>query len=381
MLKSVLNLFTFGFLSPLIAGAQEINIKVTNPLPLARGEEIVEVQCPEPIAESDWTMYDSEGKEKVFQITHDGKLLFTTQLGPKETATYTLRPGGHSAWETTCYGRIFPERLDDLGWENDRAAYRAYGPALQATGEKAYGYDIWTKSVETPVLEKRYHGALKEGISFHKDHGEGMDVYAVGPTLGGGTTALFGPEGELIMPWCWTEAEVIDNGPLRFTALLKFAPTVIGKDTIVETRTISLDKGEWLNSTDVFYQGAPKGSEFAAGVVVHDSNPLGYRLLQDTNTVLYTDFTQEPFEDNGFILVGMTTPEDAELFFLPMEGVNGVSGHILMKMRTGDNPTRYYWGGAWSKGGMETIDDWQDYMLKFRTRKLHPLKGEIITED
>jgi len=30
-----------------------------------------------------------------------------------------------------------------VAWENDRIAFRTYGPALQATGEKAVGYDIW----------------------------------------------------------------------------------------------------------------------------------------------------------------------------------------------------------------------------------------------
>lgn len=372
------HLLLFLFLSPLAAGAREITIKVSNPISEARHGEIVELQLPEQIIESEWTLTDSGGNEQTFQITHDGKLLFAADLAPEETAVYTLKTGRHADPDTVCYGRIFPERLDDLAWENDRAAYRAYGPALQASGEKAYGYDIWTKSVEFPVLEKRYHGALKEGISFHKDHGEGMDVYAVGPTLGGGTTALLDEEGRIIMPWCWTEAEVLDNGPLRFTAKLKYAPTVYGKDTIAEIRTISIDKGEWLNSTDVAYHGAPTGSAFVAGVVVHDSNPKCYRLLQDNNTVLYTDYTQEPFADNGYIFVGMTTEEDSELLFQPMEGVAGVSGHVLIKMKSGEKPTRYYWGGAWSKGGIESIEAWQEYLMKFRQRKANPIKAEIV---
>lgn len=78
-------------------------------------------------------------------------------------------------------GRVYPERLDDVAWENDRVAYRAYGPALQATGERAYGYDIWTKSTPEPVVEDRYDGDLNRGISYHEDHGNGMDVYAVAP--------------------------------------------------------------------------------------------------------------------------------------------------------------------------------------------------------
>ena len=40
------------------------------------------------------------------------------------------------------------------------------------------------------VVEDRYDGDLNRGISYHVDHGNGMDCYAVGPTLGGGTAAL-----------------------------------------------------------------------------------------------------------------------------------------------------------------------------------------------
>ena len=49
-----------------------------------------------------------------------------------------------SRWDVVACGRQYPERLDDVAWENDRAAYRAYGPALQEKGERAFGYDIWT---------------------------------------------------------------------------------------------------------------------------------------------------------------------------------------------------------------------------------------------
>ena len=85
--------------------------------------------------------------------------------------------------------------------------------ALQKSGEKAYGYDVFTKSVEELVVEDRYAmeldsasraeikalreagkkeeaDSLSRAISYHIDHGNGMDCYAVGPTLGGGTAAL-----------------------------------------------------------------------------------------------------------------------------------------------------------------------------------------------
>ena len=38
---------------------------------------------------------------------------------------WSTHPGAAAKADTICYGRIFPERKDDLAWENDRAAYRA----------------------------------------------------------------------------------------------------------------------------------------------------------------------------------------------------------------------------------------------------------------
>ena len=103
---------------------------------------------------------------------------------------------------------ITPKRLDDvcLG-RTISLGFRAYGPALQARNERGFGYDIFTKYNTTePVLESMYAEELNEekrakiaelkktdpkaaaelgrAISYHVDHGYGMDCYAVGPTLG-----------------------------------------------------------------------------------------------------------------------------------------------------------------------------------------------------
>ena len=69
-------------------------------------------------------------------------LILPTSVKASSTATYTIKPGNPQPVDVISCGRVYPERVDDIAWENDRAAYRAYGPALQATGEKAYGYDV-----------------------------------------------------------------------------------------------------------------------------------------------------------------------------------------------------------------------------------------------
>lgn len=73
------------------------------------------------------------------------RLFFLFPSGGGENVTYKITPGTPEAFKTIACGKQYPERVDDIAWENDRIAFRTYGPALQATGEKAYGCDIWVK--------------------------------------------------------------------------------------------------------------------------------------------------------------------------------------------------------------------------------------------
>ena len=53
-------------------------------------------------------------------------------------------------------GALYKIRKDDIAWENDRCAYRVYGPALQKTGERSFGTDIWVKNTPDTVVYERY---------------------------------------------------------------------------------------------------------------------------------------------------------------------------------------------------------------------------------
>ena len=105
-----------------------------------------------------------------------------------------------------------------------------------------------------------------------------MDCYAVGPTLGGGTAALF-PDSTIVYPYCYKDCEILDNGPLRFTAKLVYNPLVVkGDSSVIETRIISLDKGSQLNKTVVSFDNLQEITPVVTGIVLHKQNPMGYRF-------------------------------------------------------------------------------------------------------
>lgn len=355
-------------------------VTVINDLPVYRYDEVVEVDTVSipGISGNPFEIKDKDGSPIPHQSTYDGKLIFPATVPPLSSTVYDISAGeSHFVPDTLTCGNFYPRRLDDLAWENDRVAFRAYGPALQASGERAFGYDIWTKSVSSPVVERRYRDALDNGKPYHEDHGDGMDVYTVGPTLGGGTAALVSPTGDIIYPYCFKTYEILDNGPLRFTVRLTYDSQIAGG--VEESRVISLDAGEFLNRTDILFNGLSGDYGIAPGIVVHAHNPEGYAFIEDDGIMSYSDLTDNPEAGNGTIFVGVVAPEAESIFFRALDVPEGdAMGHILAQSSfRSPFSYRYYWGAGWSKGGMADMNSWIDYLRGFRQRIDHPLKVEV----
>lgn len=261
---------------------------------------------------------------------------------------------GHNR-KITAYGTVYPQRYDDLAWENDKVAFRAYGPGLK--DDKLYGYDIFLKrNSESPVLPKMYEDFFN-GISYHEDHGFGLDCYAVGPTLGAGTTAIVGADGNLIYPGCYKNCNILVNGPKLFIATLTFDPIIVNGDTITEERIIMLQSGSNLNSTSIIYHGASKPLKIATGIVLHDDGPV---VIDPENRYMaYVEPTLG--KDNGIVFMGASFTEDMEE--IKKEEQNGVRHLLALTTYNPDVPFTYYWGYGWNRANVSNMEEWIE-MLK-----------------
>lgn len=357
---------------------RQLYVTVKNPIGIERAELAETDASPFCTRFSDgFVMADMQGVEVPYQITSDGHIVFPVTLAPHGEVRYTVTRGTPSAVRPQVYGRVFPEHKDNMNWENDKAAYVAYGPALQAAGERGYGYDVWTKSVDTLVLEERNRLEL-EGISMHKDNGNGMDAYIVASSLGGGTAALLDSAGQIIYPWAWREAEVTDNGPLRFRVRLTYHPAAIGSDsTVVETRLITLDAGSHLNHTLVTYEGLTAPREIAVGIVVHQQNPNGYTFNEEEGWMAYRDSTEDTKVGNGVIYLGAVVPASTKAIrYQPVTlQTRDALGHVLAVSDYNGTGYSYYWGSAWSKGSIPP--SWERYLANFRLCADNPLTVTI----
>ncbi len=385
----------------------DFTVTVTNDQAFDR-EEMVEVPISEVakkvqlIDEEQYIILDAEGNQVPYQITYDDKLLFQVNVKADAEAVYTVAVGEPVEAEALVYGRHYPERVDDIAWENDRTAYRAYGPALQAKGERAFGYDAWVKRVPGLVVEQRYANELNpdtqaeiarlrkarkhdeadelyHSVSYHVDHGNGLDCYKVGPTLGCGTSALI-QDDNILYPYCWKEYEIIENGPLRFTVRLTYNPFVVGKDSVVETRIISLDKGSQLNKTVITYAGLTKAMPVATGLVIHPENPTAYALEGDKGYIAYADLTDNVNNGNGTIYVGAVMPAKvneakAQMFSDKEAKERGALGHVLaISSYKPESQYTYYWGSGWSKYGFDSMEEWTNYLDQYAQILRNPLK-------
>lgn len=409
-MKQIFILFAAVFLCFSCAdGKQTMTVAVTNSLALERVGEMVEVSMSDVAAQlqladtAQIVVLDADGQQVPYQLTYDEKVIFPATVKANETAIYTIQAGMPDPYSVIACGRHYPERMDDVAWENDLVAFRAYGPALQAKGERAFGYDVFTKYNTTePVVEARYAEELNEekrarieelkkedpkaaaelqrAISYHIDHGNGMDCYAVGPTLGGGTAALMAGD-TIVYPYCYSKQEILDNGPLRFTVKLEYAPLVVrGDSNVIETRVVSLDAGSYLNKAVVSYTNFREAMPVATGIVLHEPN--GAIVTDIANGyVTYVDPTSDPNAGNGKMFMGAAFPaqvKEAKAVLFPEKEKKelraGADGHVLAisEYEPGSEYT-YYWGSAWDKAAVKTADAWNKYMAEYAQKLRTPL--------
>lgn len=413
--------------------AQQATIVVSNPTSTPR-TELISLNMSEvkaklgnatPKKGEAYIVKNKRGQQISSQITHDGLLLIDASVRPHGSATYYVSIGKPYQQKVYATGALYKIRKDDIAWENDRCAYRVYGPALQKTGERSFGTDIWVKNTPDTVVYERYvkdmngnikgdkmdakvralqkqekvekntakAAALAKQIkalqaesretdiltSFHLDHGNGLDPYRVGATLGLGAPSLMVDKNQ-VLPYCYKDYRIMDNGPLRFTVELTYNPSTVGDmKNVVEHRIISLDKGSNFNKMTVWYDGLTTPTDFATGFPIHEEDTETKTFAKDY--VSYADPTDNVEVNNSQVYVGVLFPEgiDNTYYQLFDKKHDGATGHALGLKRGLKNREKYsyYFGAAWSKYDVRSYAEWQIRIKDYLDALKNPLKVEI----
>ena len=362
----------------LVSGAfAQHSIVVTNSTGIDRKGEIVEVSLAAlkvSFETKSYVLKNKSNKEVAYQLIYNGNkkpqtLIFQADVKPNSSSAYSLVAGIPAVVKAKTFARFVPERKDDFAWENDIAAYRMYGPAL-ANENPSNGVDFWAKCTNNLIVDEFYNGEEKKGISYHIDHGHGLDFYKVAHTLGCGGIAPYA-SGKLWVGDHYNSYKVVEAGPLRSVFTLTYDSVKVGNVIYKEELTITTNAGSILNKGVVKLTGPAQKMELAAGIYLHDDKGVLKQSLANGTTAYAEAAVSDAKVPSGRNYVGVYIPAKVNKAFKESE-----HGLITSSYKVGNTFT-YYFGGGWSKWLYPTDNDWFKGINRFAEANRKPLKVSV----
>lgn len=259
------------------------------------------------------------------------------------------------------FARFVPERSDDFAWENDKIAFRAYGPALREKPENA-GIDCWLKRVDYPIIDKWYRQAKEERKSYHKDHGEGLDNYHVGHSAGCGGTALW-LDGQREALETFSKWQMVESNREKTVFVLTYEKR-IGDSVYRETKRVTIELGQRLfRAESTFWRDGQLAVDLpiAVGVTTHDGKATP---MDHANSRWVAAW--ETLDGDGLgtgVLIHPDYPTQTKIISSEKPDVS----HALLLTETdAAGKIIYYAGYGWARAGEITSPEaWSTYLNQF----------------
>ena len=378
-------------ISVLISCAEEPDIKllnVKNTLTIERSFETVELSAEFLQVQDLSSIGIREFKSGKLQVTQlvdnnsDGtydELLFQPILGASSEKDYEIvqiNKKEQPSTEVICYARFVPERTDDYAWENDKVAFRTFGPIAQKMkednikgGTLTSGIDAWLKKVDYPIINKWYKEDLSGKGSYHKDTGEGLDNFHVGASRGvGGIAAKV--NNNYYFSKNFTEWKTITTGPIRTSFVLKYANWEAGGNIVEESKMISLDLGNNLSKFSINLHGI---STISAGLTLHEKDGVVIGN-KEKGWVSYW----QPHEDSE-LGSGIVASTNTFLGYEKYDTDEKDLSNAYAALKLIDNKVVYYAGFGWKESGVfKNQQDWENYLSLFSDKINNPLILKLI---
>lgn len=364
---------------------QNKTVLVKNPLDVARSTEVISLSKTFlKVANLDNLGIRSvtTGSLQVTQLVdEDGDgtndvLLFQPSVPASGEAAYevvVLNAEKAPIADNFCYSRFVPERTDDYTWENDRVAFRVYGPTAQRLKEEgkrggtlSSGVDAWLKRVSYPVIDKWYKETLVDKTgSYHEDTGEGLDNFHVGISRGVGGIAVRSND-QLYYSKNYVKWRTITTGPLRTSFYLEYENWDAGGNLIKESKVISLDLGSNLSKFETHIEGTPS---ILAGLTLHEKDGEVFGN-EDKGWVTYW----QPHADSELgtsILAGSDTFNGFEQYDVLEKDLS----NAFATLKVNNKKVVYYAGFTWKESKQyPTKTSWIAYLNAFSEKINHPLE-------
>ena len=258
--------------------------------------------------------------------------------------------------EPKVMARAVPERADDFVFENDLIAGRFYGKALEGNPTSP-GIDIWVKMPGKLVANDWYEHAVNEDPDYyHHDHG-GKDCYKVAVSLGGGASAPL-LNGELCYPTTnYRSYEILEETSTRVRFALEYPAWEVNGVPVSLRKEVSLEAGSYFADVTDWYSFPDTAGVLtvAAGIKLHGAQGTQFHEGTDRIAIWEHASDQSIEPEDGMLGVAIAAPEMEE----PVVGIDYALDHALIigAVRPGE-PIRYRFGSCWSKGNIQTAEDW-----------------------
>lgn len=374
-------------MAQLSSAAERMSVTVSHDLAEARTAETITVPWSEIASRFPGVLPNrlvvKDGKEAVVPCQlinskpnehhdHYESLIFQHDFAAGEQkAVFTLNASDTPVppYPTKTFGRHIPERYDDFAWENDRVAFRVYGPGLntEAAGKErmiSSGIDVWSKRVRYPILDRWYLIG-----HYHDDTGEGLDFYETGKTRGCGGTGVWNGK-QLFTSQNWKTCRVIANGPVRTTFELTYDFWDAGDVKVAETKRLTLDAGHHFVDVESEFQTQPADVPLtiAIGLAKHTKNIVTVAANKNEKNGWFALW--EKYAKDGQLGTGVILPEGAIAGFAEDE----LNHLVLTKMKPG-RKVRYFLGAGWDRGSdFPDQAAWEAHLDAVSRRSRSPLK-------
>ena len=317
-----------------------------------------------------WVDYDKDGTPEEF--------LFMAKVGANKTSTYKMLSDSSFSMpekEAVAYSRFVPERTDDYTWENDKVAFRTYGP----TGQKealegvpgstlSSGIDVWLKRTNKSIINKWYAGHVKNPGYYHTDHGEGYDPYHVGSSRGLGGIGIFEND-SLYVSQNFMEYRTIASGPLK--TIFELSYDLWGPYNVNETKRISLALGSHFSKFEINLEAEDGIPNYTTGITLHN-NEGEYEINKKEGWIMHWESIDDTKVGEGIVM--KPTAIDSAFAF-----VSKVPDQSNLLITTAPkSPFTYYAGFAWEKSGdIDSKEDWIEMLEKQAKIIESPLKVHL----
>lgn len=376
--------------------ADSKTVTVRNKLALNRTAETISIPVAQLAAllkkfgPANLLVKDAQGKVLVSQTVDnngDGavdELLFQTDIPGKTTQKFTVTGATNGAAQQpkspyTTFARLVPERTDDYTWENDRVAFRTYGPeaerlvvAKQPGGTLTSGMDCWLKRVPYSIIDKWYAGHVKQAGYYHKDHGEGYDPYHVGDSRGFAGIGIWEND-SLYVSRNFTGYKTLANGPIRTLFELSYAPWQAGGRTVTEKKLLSIDLGSNLTRFEERIAADKPLPNVTIGTTLH-TEPKG--VLGEVKGEPKQGWFRywEPMDD-AFVGTGVVLAPSQVQTWKDHRTKAKEQSHLLVVATPKENKLVYYAGFGWTKSGQfKNQAEWDQYLTDYAKRLASPLE-------